>query len=153
ELELQSRDDPSADHERDRAPEEEGAHRGPARPGERSEAAVAVIPTLIVLDLASDQRLPACLQVDGVRRYPIPLQRGPRGPFGQSPRHMPLLLQVAGTCWTLPESATGCQAAAYPTTGAVDDPDHISADDAVRIYRVGKSTLFGWMREGRIKRF
>jgi predicted site-specific integrase-resolvase len=35
----------------------------------------------------------------------------------------------------------------------VDDPDRISADDAVRIYKVGKSTLFGWLREGKIKRF
>jgi hypothetical protein len=35
----------------------------------------------------------------------------------------------------------------------VDDLDRISADDAVRIYKVGKSTLFGWLREGKLRRF
>lgn len=35
----------------------------------------------------------------------------------------------------------------------VNDQDRISADDAVRIYKVGKSTLFGWMREGKISRY
>ncbi len=35
----------------------------------------------------------------------------------------------------------------------MDDKDLISADDAVRIYKVGKSTLFGWLREGKLRRF
>jgi hypothetical protein len=35
----------------------------------------------------------------------------------------------------------------------VPDPDLISADDAVRVYKVGKSTLFGWLKEGKIKRW
>lgn len=35
----------------------------------------------------------------------------------------------------------------------MDDKDLISADDAVRMYKVGKSTLFGWLREGTLRRF
>jgi hypothetical protein len=35
----------------------------------------------------------------------------------------------------------------------VAESDLISADDAVRIYKVGKSTLFTWLREGRLQRY
>jgi hypothetical protein len=35
----------------------------------------------------------------------------------------------------------------------VDDPDRISLDDAVKLFRVAKSTLFGWLKERKLKRY
>jgi hypothetical protein len=35
----------------------------------------------------------------------------------------------------------------------VDDSDRISLDDAVKLFRIGKSTLFGWLAEGKLKRY
>ena len=35
----------------------------------------------------------------------------------------------------------------------MDDRDRISLDEAVKVFRVGKSTLFGWLAEGRLKRY
>ena len=38
-------------------------------------------------------------------------------------------------------------------TAPVDDSDLISLDDAVKQFKVAKSTLFGWLAEDRLKRF
>ena len=35
----------------------------------------------------------------------------------------------------------------------MDDRDRISLDDAVKQFRIGKSTLFGWLAEGKLKRY
>jgi predicted site-specific integrase-resolvase len=35
----------------------------------------------------------------------------------------------------------------------VADSELISADEAVKVFEVGKSTLFGWMKEGKVKRY
>lgn len=35
----------------------------------------------------------------------------------------------------------------------MDDSDRISLDDAVKLFRIGKSTLFGWLAEGKLKRY
>jgi len=35
----------------------------------------------------------------------------------------------------------------------VDDSDLISLDDAVKLFKVGKSTLFEWLAEGKLARF
>jgi excisionase family DNA binding protein len=35
----------------------------------------------------------------------------------------------------------------------VDDIDRISLDEAARIFHVGKSTLFDWLRTGKLRRY
>lgn len=35
----------------------------------------------------------------------------------------------------------------------MDESDRISLDEAVKEFRVGKSTLFGWLAEGKLKRY